>query len=164
MIPKFTSIYISASRHHFHLSVDHQSHAGTALSNLKPSFARWRTKLNRTILRPAKLRRTLSYRPVRPHISSASEAAVPMMQTSSDEDDDPCRRLILSYHELNLSSVEESDEAPSALQFMRHVAKNRPFVVRSGAKDWDAVKKWDAKYLRRVMGGEKVRVAVTPKG
>lgn len=77
---------------------------------------------------------------------------------------DPIEALINSYHELNASVVDELSEEPSPLEFMRYVARNRPFVVRSPALEWDAVKNWDAMYLRRAMANEVVNVAVTPFG
>ena len=72
--------------------------------------------------------------------------------------------LITSYHELNAGFVEELDAEPSPLEFMRYVAKNRPFVVRGGASSWPAMQKWDCSYLRSVMDGRLVNVAVTPHG
>jgi jumonji domain-containing protein 7 len=78
--------------------------------------------------------------------------------------DDPIVGLLKTYHELNCNSVQELQSEPSALEFMRFVARNRPFVVRRAARDWTAVKKWDAEYLRRVLKGQEVQVAVTPKG
>jgi len=72
--------------------------------------------------------------------------------------------LILSYHELNPDFVDELQEEPSPLEFMRYVAKNRPFIVRGVVSQWRAVSRWDAEYLSRVMGDEKVNVAVTPYG
>ena len=71
---------------------------------------------------------------------------------------------INTYHELNASIVDELDEEPSPLEFMRYVARNSPFVVRHAATKWKAVKKWDAGYLRQVMGSENVNVAITPLG
>lgn len=56
---------------------------------------------------------------------------------------------INAYHELNASIVEELEEEPSPLEFMRYVARNRPFVVRRAASQWDAVVRWNAEYLRR---------------
>lgn len=78
--------------------------------------------------------------------------------------DDPIATLIETYHELNSSIVQELSDEPSPLEFMRYVARNRPFVVRNAARDWPAVRKWDTKYLRRVLHRQDVRVAVTPKG
>lgn len=77
---------------------------------------------------------------------------------------DPVANLITTYHELNAAIIDELDEEPSPLQFMRYVAKNVPFVVRGAAKSWKAVEEWDAKYLRQAMEGGSVNVAVTPHG
>ena len=77
---------------------------------------------------------------------------------------DPLADLITTYHELNATVVDEFREEPSALEFMRYVAKNRPFVVRGGAKSWEAFEKWDAAYLADVMKDADVQVAVTPYG
>ena len=77
---------------------------------------------------------------------------------------DPVADHITSYHELNAGVIDELFEQPSPLEFMRYVAKNRPFVVRRAAADWDAAKKWDATYLLEAMEGEHVNVAVTPSG
>ncbi|KAK4999780.1 hypothetical protein LTR66_001237 [Elasticomyces elasticus] len=72
--------------------------------------------------------------------------------------------LLSSYHELNPPCVDELQEEPSALEFMRYVARNRPFVVRGAAIDWEAFLKWDAEYLLNTMGSEKINVAITPFG
>ncbi|KAK7606688.1 cupin-like domain-containing protein [Phyllosticta paracitricarpa] len=74
------------------------------------------------------------------------------------------RELINSYHELNAYVVDELYEEPSPLEYMRYVAKNRPFVVRSGAADWDALKKWNADHLKEVMKTQQVNVAITNEG
>ncbi|KAF1836303.1 Clavaminate synthase-like protein [Decorospora gaudefroyi] len=47
---------------------------------------------------------------------------------------------------------------------MRHVSRNRPFLLRNGAKDFKARKKWNATYLTNVMSGQNVNVALTPHG
>ncbi|RYN39343.1 hypothetical protein AA0113_g903 [Alternaria arborescens] len=47
---------------------------------------------------------------------------------------------------------------------MRHVARNRPFVVRNGARDFKARKTWNSAYLKDVMRGQNVNVAITPHG
>ncbi len=47
---------------------------------------------------------------------------------------------------------------------MRHVARNRPFIIRNGARDWKARKIWNARYLTSVMDGQTVNVALTPHG
>jgi hypothetical protein len=72
--------------------------------------------------------------------------------------------LITTYNELNPSTIDELYEEPTALEFMRYVARNQPFVVRGGATDWDAVRKWDADYLLETVGDSLVNVAVTPFG
>ena len=71
---------------------------------------------------------------------------------------------INTYHELNASVVEELEETPSPLEFLRFVAKNRPFVVRNAASEWEASVKWDSDYLRNTMGNQDVNVAITPFG
>lgn len=70
--------------------------------------------------------------------------------------------MLVTYHELN-GDVEDLQE-PSPLTFMRFVAKNRPFVVRKGCSTWQSRRKWNAKYLRGIMEGVHVNVAVTPRG
>jgi len=50
------------------------------------------------------------------------------------------------------------------LEFMRFVARNRPFVVRNGARDWPAFQKWNSEYLAEVMQNQLVSVAITPSG
>ncbi|KAH7033231.1 phospholipase A2 [Microdochium trichocladiopsis] len=77
---------------------------------------------------------------------------------------DPIAELIATYHELNSNVVQELTEEPSPLEFMRHVARNTPFVVRQGASSWPAVKQWSAAYLREALAGHPVNVAVTPCG
>ncbi|KAI1738513.1 phospholipase A2 [Xylaria scruposa] len=72
--------------------------------------------------------------------------------------------LLTTYNELNSSHIEELDEEPSPLEFMRYVARNTPFVVRRGAHDWVATRTWNATYLRSRLAGNKVNVAVTPFG
>lgn len=47
---------------------------------------------------------------------------------------------------------------------MRYVAKNRPFVIKGGAKTWKARQNWSATYLKMVMSGQSVNVAITPHG
>jgi jumonji domain-containing protein 7 len=72
--------------------------------------------------------------------------------------------LITSYHELNASFVEERFGAPTALQFLQCVQRNRPVVFRSAALHWKAVQTWNAEYLRAKMGGDCIAVAETPLG
>lgn len=71
--------------------------------------------------------------------------------------------MIRTYHELN-GGIDELFETPSPLDFMRYVAKNRPFVVRGGCSNWHAVQNWNATYLRNTMGDTLIKVAVTPHG
>jgi len=78
--------------------------------------------------------------------------------------EDPIANTINTYHELNAAVIDELEEEPSPLGFMRYVALNRPFVVRRAATDWKAVQAWDADYIRSVMKHEPVNVAVTPYG
>jgi len=77
---------------------------------------------------------------------------------------DAIRELILAYQEFNPPNVNELEEQPSALEFMRYVAQNRPFVVRKGAAGWKACKEWDIPYLLSIMKDQKVQVAKTPFG
>lgn len=69
-----------------------------------------------------------------------------------------------TYHELNAESIMELAESPSPLEFMTFVAKNKPFVIREGAKTWPAVDLWTAHYLKRAMRDASISVAVTPFG
>ena len=78
--------------------------------------------------------------------------------------DDAIASAITTYQELNPSIIDELDEEPSPLEFMRYVARNRPFVVRKGAVDCPAVLKWNGRYLLDSMAGERVNVAITPCG
>ncbi|KAH9904784.1 phospholipase A2 [Xylariomycetidae sp. FL2044] len=87
-----------------------------------------------------------------------------MEKEEEEEIPDPIRELLQTYNELNPARVPELDSEPSPLEFMRHVARNAPFVVRGGARDWPAVRTWDAAYLRDAMAGQHVNVAVTPRG
>lgn len=77
---------------------------------------------------------------------------------------DPIANAITNYHDLNAAVVDELEGEPSPLEFMRYVAKNRPFVARRAATDWIALSKWNAQYLRAVMEGQSVNVATTPLG
>ncbi|KAF8849871.1 phospholipase A2 [Acephala macrosclerotiorum] len=86
------------------------------------------------------------------------------MDPTTPPDLDPIISLLTTYNELNSSLADEFTELPSALEFMRYVAKSRPFVVRGGAKDWEATKAWDAETLKTLLEGQSVNVAITPKG
>jgi jumonji domain-containing protein 7 len=72
--------------------------------------------------------------------------------------------LIQDYQEFNPNKVDELMDDPSPLEFMRYVARNRPFVIRGGAASWKACLKWDADYLTAIMKDSPVKVAVTPMG
>lgn len=74
------------------------------------------------------------------------------------------REHLQTYRDLNSSTIEELHEMPSALEFMRYVAQNRPFVVRRGAADFKACRVWDADYLRKTLQDSKVNIALTPHG
>src|SRR5436190_9382185 len=74
------------------------------------------------------------------------------------------QELISAYQDLNPPSIDELQEGPSALEFMRYVARNKPFVLRKGAKEWKACRKWNDQYFRKVMEGQTVNVAMTPSG
>lgn len=77
---------------------------------------------------------------------------------------DPIAELLTTYNELNSFVIEELDEEPSPLEFMRYVFKNTPFVVRRAAAGWRACQTWTAQYLEDALAHEAVNVAVTPKG
>ncbi|KAI9820976.1 MAG: hypothetical protein M1832_003448 [Thelocarpon impressellum] len=76
----------------------------------------------------------------------------------------PLSALLTTYHDLNASQCAAFSAAPTPLEFMRHVALNRPFVVRGGAGEWPALRRWDEAYLRAKIGARSVEVAVTPDG
>lgn len=77
---------------------------------------------------------------------------------------DPIAELITTFNELNSSLIEELDEEPSPLEFMRFVARNTPFVIRGGASTWKATQTWTPSFLAQQLGDELVNVAVTPFG
>jgi hypothetical protein len=77
---------------------------------------------------------------------------------------DPIAELITSFSELNPAIVEELQEDPSPLEFMRFVATNTPFVIRGGAADWTATQRWSADYLLRCLREQSFNIAVTPFG
>lgn len=78
--------------------------------------------------------------------------------------EDAVKELIITYQELNGSTVEELHEAPTPLEFMRYVHKGRPFVIRGAVSHWPAATLWNVEYLKRVMGETAIQVAVTPSG
>lgn len=84
--------------------------------------------------------------------------------TATDPITDPITELLVTYSELNGSSIEELSEPPSALEFMRFVKLNRPFVIRGEALDWEATTTWNISVLKDILQGQSVNVAVTPRG
>ena len=76
---------------------------------------------------------------------------------------DSIEEAINSYHDLNGQAVQEIAE-PSALDFMRYVSQNRPFVVREGCSDWAAVRQWNYDYLKHALRDSRITVAITPHG
>ncbi|KAJ1928902.1 hypothetical protein IWQ60_001645 [Tieghemiomyces parasiticus] len=74
------------------------------------------------------------------------------------------RALSTDVQELNSTFVTELTALPTPLEFMRYVARNRPFVVRGGAQDWPARTKWTTAYLCERLRDRLVTVAVTPNG
>ena len=89
------------------------------------------------------------------------ESLVPL--TKPTNLDEAIKELLASYQELN-GRIDELDEEPSPLDFMRYVSKNRPFVSRGGCSTWPAVRKWDFNYLRNKLNKTLVKVAITTKG
>ncbi|ESZ98395.1 hypothetical protein SBOR_1273 [Sclerotinia borealis F-4128] len=77
---------------------------------------------------------------------------------------DPIAELLNTYNELNSSTITVLNEAPSALEFMRFVSLNRPFVVRGFASDWKATSTWSLLHLKSTLSSQQVNVAVTPHG
>ncbi|MCJ1249685.1 hypothetical protein MMC30_006911 [Trapelia coarctata] len=78
--------------------------------------------------------------------------------------DSAIENLIQTYHDLNNPLIDELSSEPSPLEFMRHVAKNRPLVVRKGASLWPAVQLWNVNYLTEIMKDAYVNIANTPHG
>ncbi len=71
---------------------------------------------------------------------------------------DPITELLTTYTELNSLEIAELVEVPSALEFMRYVARNRPFVVRGGAEEWKATRTWDVSSLKALLEEQKRRL------
>ncbi|EDU43035.1 phospholipase A2 [Pyrenophora tritici-repentis Pt-1C-BFP] len=72
--------------------------------------------------------------------------------------------LITTYHDLNPTTIPTLTSPPSPLEFLRHISRNTPFVLRAGASDFAACKKWSTVYLTTVMQDSLVNVAMTPRG
>lgn len=77
---------------------------------------------------------------------------------------DPLAELLINYNELNSSVVDELQQEPSPLEFMRYVSRNTPFVVRGAASSWTATKTWGLDHLKDLLRDQTVNVAVTPVG
>ena len=71
--------------------------------------------------------------------------------------------MLETYHELN-GDIDVLHECPSPLEFMRYVAKNRPFLVRAGCSAWPAVRRWNVPHFRTTLGDTLIKVAITPYG
>jgi len=74
------------------------------------------------------------------------------------------RELVDTFNDLNSQTVDEYQEEPSPLEFMRYVARNTPFVIRGSASAWRAAQVWNAEYLKSTLHNQTVNVAVTPLG
>ena len=74
------------------------------------------------------------------------------------------QNLIRTYHELNSEHIDVLHSEPSPIQFMKYVAKNRPFLVKGGCAAWGAIRKWNEEYLTQKMGNGAVKIAITPHG
>ncbi|KAE8131639.1 cupin-like domain-containing protein [Aspergillus pseudotamarii] len=83
---------------------------------------------------------------------------------ASETADAAITELLSTFNELNSHVVEELDEEPSPLEFMRFVARNTPFVIRGGALSWKACQEWNSAYLLKALKDQTVNVAVTPYG
>lgn len=63
------------------------------------------------------------------------------------------------------STVQELDEAPSGIKFLREfISSNTPVVIRNGAESWPAMDKWTRDYLKLKLKDKKVTVAYSPTG
>ncbi|KAI5479833.1 phospholipase A2 [Pseudohyphozyma bogoriensis] len=76
------------------------------------------------------------------------------------------RHLVRDYQELNSSTATEVDATPTALEFAKFVAANRPLVIRGEGQRQvlPALARWTDKYLCDKLGERKVTVAVSPNG
>lgn len=67
--------------------------------------------------------------------------------------------------ELSLGeSVQVLETPPTALEFARIVAANRPVLIRGAISHWPALSRWTSSYLKDTVGDHVVTVAVTPDG
>ncbi|GAA5967768.1 hypothetical protein JCM3765_001434 [Sporobolomyces pararoseus] len=76
------------------------------------------------------------------------------------------RRHVRTYQEYNSSTCAELDSTPSALEFHRFVASNRPVVIRGQGfrDDVPALDKWSDEYLIAKMEEKLVEISVDPTG
>lgn len=72
--------------------------------------------------------------------------------------------LLTSYHDFNSGCVEHVEGAPTAVEFLRYVQKNRPVVFSGAGRSWPAMSKWKVEYLQETMRGREINVAETPLG
>lgn len=70
--------------------------------------------------------------------------------------------MITTYQDVN-GPIEEYGEDPGSSIYEKHIAKNRPFVIRNGCSDWPATW-WSVRYLEEKMQGKSVKIAETPLG
>lgn len=103
-----------------------------------------------------------------PNRSNNLEAMIDAMKSfeiaSTTQQLDPIVELLETYKDLNNPKVAELLEEPSALEFMRAVGLNKPFIVRGGCAGWKATRLWNLQYLKEVMNDQNINVAITPKG
>ena len=85
------------------------------------------------------------------------EFCPPIMSEQATEE------MLVTYHELN-GGIDILHECPSPLEFMRYVAKNRPFMVRAGCSAWPAMRRWDVSRFRTTLTDTPIKVAITPYG
>lgn len=95
------------------------------------------------------------------HVNLLPELPYAVEMSDDELNEDPTADLLKTYAELNSSTIEALDECPSALEFLRYVKKNRPFVVRKGAQDWKATRTWNRAYLEAALRNQSVNVSVS---
>jgi len=73
--------------------------------------------------------------------------------------------LAEEFRELSLGEeVQVLENPPSALEFARIVAGNKPVLIRGATSHWPALTKWNSAYLKDTIGDHVVTVAITPDG
>ena len=64
-----------------------------------------------------------------------------------------------------VEQCQELDHIPSVSEFFQdYLFHSRPLVIRGGAADWTAMKKWTTSYLREKYGDKVVHIKLTPDG